>query len=147
VSSGAHTQGKIEFDDLMGEQQYGGQRAYSQSKLANLMFTYELARRIAGTGVTATALHPGYTSTAFSAEDPVRAMAPIVAVIRPFMRRPERGAETSVYLASSPDAEGVTGRYFADRRSRKSHRSSYDTATAARLWRVSASLVGLPAGT
>ena len=143
VSSGAQAQGKIDFDDLMGERQYSGQRAYSQSKLANVMFTYELARRLEGTGVTATVLHPGVTRTAFGAEDSVRAMDPIIAVLRPFMRSPERGAETAVYLASSPEAEGVTGRYFANRKVRKSHESSYDTATTARMWRVSADLVGL----
>lgn len=144
MSSGAQAQGKIDFDDLMGERRYSGSRAYDQSKLANVMFTYELARRLEATGVTATVLHPGVTRTAFSAEDPAHAFAPIVAVLRPFMRSPERGADTAVYLASSPEAEGVTGRYFANRKARKSHKSSYDTATAARLWQVSADLVGLP---
>ncbi|HEX2756492.1 MAG TPA: SDR family oxidoreductase [Candidatus Limnocylindrales bacterium] len=144
VSSGAQSMGRIDFDDLMGERKYSGQRAYNQSKLANVMFTYELARRLEGSGVTATVLHPGVTSTAFSAEDPARAFAPLVAVLRPFMRSPERGADTAVHLASSPEVEGVSGRYFADRKARTSHRSSYDTATTARLWRVSADLVGLP---
>ena len=116
VSSGAQSMGKIDFEDLMGERKYSGQRAYNQSKLANVMFTYELARRFEGTGVTATALHPGMTNTAFSAEDPSRVFAPLVAVMRPFMASPERGADTPVYLASSPDAEGVTGQYFANRR-------------------------------
>jgi NAD(P)-dependent dehydrogenase (short-subunit alcohol dehydrogenase family) len=136
--------GTIAFDDLMGEGKYSGQRAYNQSKLANVMFTYELARRLEGTGVTATVLHPGLTSTAFSAEDP--ALGPLVALLRPFMKSPARGAETSVYLASSPAAEGVTGRYFANCKARQSHKSSYDTAITARLWRVSAGLVGLPVG-
>ena len=144
VSSGAQAQGSIDFDDLMGERKYSGQRAYSQSKLANVMFTYELARRLEGTGVTATVLHPGVTNTAFSAEDPARAMAPIVATLRPFMRSPERGADTAVYLASAPEAEGLTGQYFANRKAKKSHKSSYDTATTARLWQVSADLVCLP---
>jgi retinol dehydrogenase-14 len=128
----------------MGERKYVGQRAYSQSKLANVMFTYELARRLEGTGVTATVLHPGVTSTAFGAEDSARAMAPIISALRRFMRSPERGADTAVYLASSPEAEGVTGRYFANRKARKTHKSSYDTATTARLWQVSADLVDLP---
>ena len=144
VSSGAQGMGEIDFDDLMGERKYSGQRAYSQSKLANVMFTYELARRIEGTGVTATALHPGVTRTAFGAEDSARAMAPMIAFLRPFMRSPERGADTAVYLSNSPEAEGITGRYFANRKARKSHESSYDTATTARLWQVSAELVGLP---
>lgn len=145
VSSGAQSMGKIDFDDLMGEANYSGQRAYNQSKLANVMFTYELARRLEGTGVTATVLHPGMTSTAFGAEDTARGWGPIIAAMRPFMKSPERGAETPVYLASSPEAEGVSGRYFANRKAKESHKSSYDTATTARLWQVSADLVGLPA--
>ena len=142
VSSGAQSMGKIDFDDLMGEQKYSGSRAYNQSKLANVMFTYELAKRLEGTGVTATALHPGLTSTAFSAEDP--ALGLLVKMLRPFMKSPQRGAETPIYLASSPEVEGVTGRYFANRKAKDSHKSSYDTAAAARLWRDSADLVGFP---
>jgi retinol dehydrogenase 14 len=143
ISSGAQSMGKIDFDDLMGERKYSGQQAYNQSKLANVMFTYELARRLGGTGVSANALHPGVTRTAFGAEDPTGTMAPLIAVLRPFMKSPEQGADTAVYLASSPDVEGVTGRYFAGRKAKKSNRSSYDTAVAARLWEVSADLVGL----
>ena len=145
VSSGAQSMGKIDFDDLMGERKYSGQSAYNQSKLANVMFTYELARRLAGTGVTATALHPGMTNTAFSAEDPSRAFAPLVKVMRPFMKKPDRGADTPVYLASAPEAEGLTGQYFANREPKKSNTASYDAAVTARLWRVSAVLVGLTA--
>jgi NAD(P)-dependent dehydrogenase (short-subunit alcohol dehydrogenase family) len=135
--------GSVDFDDLMGEQAYSGQRAYNQSKLANVMFTYELARRLEGTDVTATAAHPGMTNTAFSAEDPSRIFAPLVAVMRPFMRTPAKGAETPIYLASSPEAAGISGKYFADRAPKESNRSSYDQAAAGRLWDVSASLVGL----
>lgn len=144
VSSGAHSLGRIDFDDLMGGQDYSGERAYNQSKLANVMFTYELARRLEGTGVTATALHPGMTNTSFGSEDPSRKMAPIVSVVRPFMRSPNRGADTAVYLASSPEVEGVTGRYYANRTAKKSEESSYNAATTAQLWRVSAELVGIP---
>ncbi len=144
VSSGAQSMGTIDFEDLMGEQEYSGQRAYNQSKLANVMFTYELARRLDGKGVTATVLHPGMTNTAFSAEDPARKMAPVVAVLRPFMKSPKKGAETAVYLASSLEAEGITGRYFANRKAKESNKSSYDTAITARLWQASADLVGIP---
>ena len=143
VSSAAQGMGKIDFDDLMGEGTYSGQRSYNQSKLANVLFTYELARRLAGTGVTATALHPGMTNTSFSAEDPSRMFAPLVAVMRPFMRSPDKGAETPVYLASSDEVAGVTGRYFTNRRARESSKASYDIAAAARLWQVSAGFVGL----
>src|SRR3989454_4906477 len=101
VSSGAQSAGRIDFDDLQGARKYSGQRAYNQSKLANVMFTNELARRLEGTGVTATALHPGVTRTGFGAEDPNLMMTPIIAVMRPFMKSPTRGAETAVFLASS----------------------------------------------
>jgi NAD(P)-dependent dehydrogenase (short-subunit alcohol dehydrogenase family) len=145
VASGAQSMGKIDFNDLMGEHDYSGQRAYNQSKLANVMFTYELARSLEATGVTANALHPGMTNTSFSAEDPARAMAPVVFVIRPFMKSPKKGAETVVYLASSSAVEGVTGSYYANRRAKKSNDSSYDAEVTARLWRVSADLVGVAA--
>jgi NAD(P)-dependent dehydrogenase (short-subunit alcohol dehydrogenase family) len=143
VSSGAQSMGKIDFDDLMGEREYSGQRAYNQSKLANVMFTHELARRLKGTGVTANALHPGMTNTSFSAEDPSRSMAPIVFVARPFMRSAKRGAETVVYLASSSAVEGATGSYYANRKAKKSNQTSYDREVTARLWQVSANLVGV----
>lgn len=145
VSSGAQSLGRIDFDDLQGERNYSGQRAYNQSKLANVMFTYELARRLDGTGVTANVLHPGVTRTNFSAEDQPRWMAIMGPVGRPFMKSPARGAITSIYLASSPEVEGVTGQYFANRKPGKSSAASYDAAAALRLWRVSADLVGLGA--
>jgi retinol dehydrogenase 14 len=143
VSSGAQSLGRIDFDDLQGERDYSGQRAYNQSKRANVMFTYELARRLDGTGVTANVLHPGVTRTDFSAEDSPRWMEIIGPVGRPFMKSPARGAATSIYLASSQEVEGVTGQYFANRKPRKSSADSYDTAAALRLWQVSADLVGL----
>ena len=92
VSSGAQAMGRIDFDDLKGEHGYNGQRAYSQSKLANVMFTYELARRLEGTGVTATVLHPGVVRTAFGAEDSGAWMRLMLPVVRPFMKSPEEGA-------------------------------------------------------
>jgi retinol dehydrogenase 14 len=143
VSSGAQSMGEIDFEDLQGEGKYSGQAAYSQSKLANVMFTYELARRLAGTGVTATVLHPGVTRTAFGAEDPSWISKVITPFWRPFMRTPQRGAAISIYLASSPEVETVTGRYFAERRQKTSSKASYDEDQAARLWEVSALLVGL----
>lgn len=141
VSSGAQAMGRINFDDLQGDQQYNGQRAYNQSKLANVLFTYELARRLQGAEITANVLHPGVARTAFGQEDPRRWMRLLVPVVRPFLKSPEKGAETSVYLASSPGVEGVTGQYFANRRPKASSSASYDTATAARLWEVSTVLV------
>jgi retinol dehydrogenase 14 len=142
VSSGAHTTGRIDFDDLQGAHGYSGPRAYSQSKLANVMFTYELARRLEGTGVTATVLHPGVVRTGFAAEDPSALLKVFLPLIRPLLKTPEKGAAASIYLASSPEVEGVTGRYFANRKVAKTSKSSYDTAAAARLWQVSTDLVG-----
>jgi NAD(P)-dependent dehydrogenase (short-subunit alcohol dehydrogenase family) len=144
VSSGAQSMGRIDFDDLQGERGYSGQRAYNQSKLANVMFTYELARRLEGSGVTANALHPGVVRTAFGQEDSSGWMRVMLPLARPFMKSPARGAETSVYLASSPEVADVSGRYFANSRPKSSSPASRDTAAAARLWEVSAQLVGLP---
>ena len=145
VSSGAHAMGRIDFADLQGERRYGGQRAYSQSKLANLLFTYELARRLHGTGVTANALHPGVVRTHFGREDASGLYRVGLPLARPFMLSPERGAETSVFLASSPEVDGVSGKYFVRKRPRRSSRASYDTEVARRLWQVSAELTGLDA--
>jgi retinol dehydrogenase 14 len=142
VSSDAQRMGKLNFDDLQGEGKYSGQQAYNQSKLANVVFTYELARRLEGTGVTANTLHPGVVRTAFAAEDSSRVWTVMIPLMRPFMKTPEKGAATSVYLASSPEVEGLTGKYFANRQPRTSNRDSYDAATAARLWQVSSDLVG-----
>jgi retinol dehydrogenase-14 len=144
VSSGAHAGGRIDFDDLQGSATYSGRRAYNASKLANVMFTYELARRLDGTGVTATVLHPGVVNTRFGADDQA-GIKVILPLVRPFMKTPTAGAATTIYLASAAEIEGVTGRYFVDRKPKPSSRASYDTAAAARLWRVSADLVGLAA--
>jgi retinol dehydrogenase-14 len=142
VSSNAQARGQIDFEDLQGERNYSEHRAYPQSKLASVMFTYELARRLAGTGVTATVLHPGVVSTGFGAEDPSRIFKLIVPLYRPFMKTPRQGAATSIYLASSPAVDGVTGQYFAGRKPKPSNKASYDLAAATRLWQVSARLVG-----
>ena len=143
VSSGAQSMGRIDFDDLQGERRYDGQKAYNQSKLANVMFTYELARRLEGSGVTANVLHPGVVRTAFGQEDSRGWMRVLLPLVRPFLKSPERGAETSVHLASSPEVAGVSGQYFVDSKPRRSARASYDTDAGARLWRGSAELVGL----
>jgi retinol dehydrogenase 14 len=145
VSSGEQARGRIEFDDLQGARDYSAQRAYSQSKLANVMFTNELARRLQGTGVTANSLHPGVVRTNFGAEDQAGFFAVIGGVVRPFLKTPAQGAQTSIYLASSPDVEGVTGQFFANRKPKTANQVAYDTDMAARLWRVSADLVGLTA--
>jgi NAD(P)-dependent dehydrogenase (short-subunit alcohol dehydrogenase family) len=143
VSSNAQAQGRIDFDDLQGEREYSGARAYSQSKLANVLFTYELARRLHGTSVTANAVHPGLVSTSFGAEDPATVQRIFIPFLRPFMKTPAEGAATSIHLASAPNLEQVSGRYFADSKPKTSSKPSYDEAAAARLWQISTDLVGL----
>ncbi len=146
VASHAHSTGRIDFDDLQGARSYSGARAYNQSKLANVLFTYELARRLKGTDVLANVVHPGVVSTAFGAEDPGRTQRLVVPVLRPFMKSASKGAATSIHVASAPELDGVTGRYFAKSALKKSSRRSHDPAAAQRLWRVSADLVGLDSG-
>ena len=143
VSSGAQSMGRIDFDDLQGERDYSGQRAYNQSKLANVMFTYELARRLEGSGVTANALHPGVVRTAFGREDSSGWMRVMLPLARPFMKSPARGAETSVYLASSPEVADVSGRYFANSRPRSSSRHRTTRRPRRGSGRSHAQLVGL----
>lgn len=145
VASNAQAMGRIDFDDLQGEAQYSGARAYNQSKLANVLFAYELARRLSGSTVTSNALHPGVVRTAFGAEDPGRAQRLFVPVVRPFLKSPARGAATSIHVASAAELAQVTGRYFANSKAKRSSTRSYDENVAARLWQVSADLVGLPA--
>ncbi|HET9646908.1 MAG TPA: SDR family oxidoreductase [Microlunatus sp.] len=149
VSSNAQALGRIDFDDLQAAASYSGSKAYNQSKLANVLFTYELARRLQATSsgdravVTANALHPGVVSTSFGAEDPASVQRIFIPFLRPLMKTPTQGAATSIRLASAPELEQVSGRFFADRNPKKSSKASYDEAAAARLWQVSADLVGL----
>ena len=145
VASGAHRKTELDFDDLQNERAYSPFDAYSRSKLANVYFTYELARRLEGTGVTANCLHPGVVSTAL-----FREMRPWQRVAlwlgRPFLLKPESGADTAVYLASAPEIEGVTGQYFEKRKQVPSSPVSYDSDIARRLWEVSEALTASTAG-
>jgi len=150
VSSDAHSSGRIEFDNLQGERAYGPQ-AYGNSKLANILFTKELARRLEGSGVTSNALHPGLVATGF-AKNNGRLIAGIISLFMPLVARsPAKGAETSVYLASSPSVESITGEYFYDSHVIQPAAKATDMAVARKLWDVSAEMVhlrdGLPAGT
>jgi NAD(P)-dependent dehydrogenase (short-subunit alcohol dehydrogenase family) len=145
VSSGAHTSGKIEFDNLQGERVYSP-RVYENSKLANILFTIELARRLKGTGVTVNALHPGFTATGF-AKNNGKAIAALVSIFAPFVARsPAKGAETSIYLASSPSVESTTGKYFYDSHVIPAASQATDMVVARRLWDVSAEMVHLVDG-
>ena len=142
VSSNAHASGKIEFDNLQGEREYGP-RAYDNSKLANILFTMELARRLEGTGVTANALHPGFVATGF-AKNNGKLIAALVSLITPLVARsPAKGAETSVYLASSPSVEGITGKYFYDSHIIPPAPQATDMVVARKLWDVSAQMAHL----
>ena len=149
VSSNAQALGRINFDDLQQEASYSGSTAYNQSKLANVLFTYELARRLPAhlaadhAAVTANALHPGVVSTSFGAEDPASVQRIFVPFLRPLMKTPIRGATTSIRLASASELERVSGRFFANGQLKRSSKASYDLADAARLWQVSADLVHL----
>ena len=147
VSSGAQSMGRIHFDDLQGAHNYSGQRAYNQSKLANIMFTNELARRLEGTGVTATSVHPGVVRTNFGAEDQAWFFTIISRVVRPFLKTPAQGAQTSIYLASSPDMGGVNGQFFANGKPKVANKVAYDADMTRRLWQVSADLVGMTVAT
>ena len=150
VSSGAHTSGRIEFDNLQGERSYGS-RAYGNSKLATILFTKELARRLEGTGVTVNALHPGFVSTGFGKNNPGFLMKSIRAVVPLVARSPEQGAKTSIYLASSPEVMSITGKYFVDCKVTQPAALATDGVVARKLWDVSAEMVhladGLPAKT
>jgi NAD(P)-dependent dehydrogenase (short-subunit alcohol dehydrogenase family) len=143
VASRAHQRAALDFDDLMGRQRYNGWRAYCRSKLANLLFTYELARRLEGTSVTVNALHPGWVATGFGGNNGwlgrlYRLLARCLTI------GPEKGARTVVYLASSPEVAGINGRYFVRERPVPSSPASCDVADARRLWRISLELTGLP---
>lgn len=142
VSSGAHTHVTLDFDDLQAERGYQAKAVYSRSKLANILFTYELSRRLTGTGVTANCLTPGVVATRMLADYMGIPFAG-PALARTFGARPEEGAETSIYLASSPEVEAVTGKYFERKQAVASSRASYDEVAARRLWEVSERLTGL----
>jgi len=144
VASDVHRLARFDPDNLQLERGYGGYKAYCLSKLANILFTFELARRLAGTRVTANCLHPGLVASNFGsgAKPWFRAL---MSVSRPFLVSPEKGAETAIHLASSPEVEGVTGRYFKNKRIAEPSRAARDEAAARELWAISERLTGLAA--
>ena len=143
TSSELHRKAHLDFGDLQNARRYRGMNAYHQSKLANVLFTYELARRLEGTGVTANALSPGLVATNLGMNN--RGLSPLMKrlVDRMMGISSEEGARTGVYLASSPTVEGVTGKYFVKQEAIPSSPETYDEAIAARLWKVSAELTEL----
>ncbi|MCP3102049.1 SDR family oxidoreductase [Myxococcus sp. K15C18031901] len=142
LSSDVHRVGKLQFDDLQSERRYDGFRVYATSKLANLLFTRALAKRLEGTRVTTNAVHPGVVSTGFG-HNSQGFFKWVVKLGAPFMLSAAGGAKTSIYLASSPEVEGVTGQYFIRRRKRTPSAAARDDALAERLWQESARLTGV----
>ena len=147
VASEAHRGGVLDFEDLQLQRRFNfnAWKAYSRSKLSNIMFTYALARRVEGSGVTANCLHPGFVSTRLGSGNkiPIR---PVYLLLKPFTISPKKGAETSVYLASSPEVEGVNGKYFDNKRESRSSRVSLEEEPQELLWKMSAELTGIDAG-
>ncbi len=144
VASDAHKGASINFADIQLKTKYSGWKAYQQSKLANILFTYELARRIQGKNVTANTLHPGFVNTNFLEVFKDSPMAWVLKAVVPLIAlSPENGARTSIYLASSPEVEGVSGRYFVKEKPIASSSQSQDQAAAERLWRLSVDMTGV----
>lgn len=143
LSSVAHKIGSIHFDDINLTSSYGWLKAYSQSKLANVLFTYELARRLKGTGATANCLHPGVVATNIIVDRQTGLGSLTARLMKHFFISPEQGAETAIYLATSPEVQGVSGQYFRRKQPIESSQLSYDPETAVRLWDLSERMTGL----
>ncbi len=142
VSSDAHRWAKLDLDDLQSRKRYRGMQVYGTTKLANILFTRELAERLEGTGVTANAMHPGGVNTNFG-NNQRGPMSLLFRAFKPFMRTPEQGADTLIYLASSPEVEGMTGKYLADRKVKVASDAAYDETLQKKLWEASEELTGL----
>ena len=144
VASGAHYAATLDFNDLQTERGFRSMRVYSRSKLANVMFTYALARRLSGTNVTANCLHPGFVASSLGSGNRIP-VKPFMALFKLTGRAisVEKGADTPIYLASAPEVEGVSGKYFDDRREKMSSPPSYIEDDQERLWEISEKLVGL----
>ena len=145
VTSGAHTAASLDVDDLQLEHGWDSWRAYANSKLANILFTRELARRLEGSAVTANCAHPGMVRTRFGREAQ-RPMRVAVTLARPLMLSPRRGARTIVYLATSPQVAGETGGYYVKSQRREPSPAARDGAAARKLWQLSEELAGLTPG-
>lgn len=143
TASEAERQGRLDFDDLQSRKRYGAFSVYGLTKLANIMFTIELAERLEGTGVTATCFHPGGVNTNFGSGETGGIASLLLKALKPFMRSPEKGAETLVYLASSPDVEGMTGKYLSDKKLITAKPVAYDAEARRKLWEASENLTGL----
>ncbi len=132
----------LDFDDLQNEREYKAFRVYGESKLANILFTRELAQRIAGSGVTVNCVHPGAVATGLGAQNGLFART-VIKLLKPFFRSPARGADTTIHIATTPELATTTGAYFVDRKETKPTSNARNDETARRLWQRSAELVGL----
>jgi NAD(P)-dependent dehydrogenase (short-subunit alcohol dehydrogenase family) len=141
ISSQVHTISDIAFDNLQGEKHYTTMSNYGQAKLAVILFTYELTRRLEGTGVTANVLSPGMMSGDNFNAGATGLLALVTKLARPFIMSTEEGAQGEIYLATAPELTGITGKCFAHNKERKSSRRSYDLALAQRLWQISEQLI------
>jgi NAD(P)-dependent dehydrogenase (short-subunit alcohol dehydrogenase family) len=140
VASEGHRRAPLDLNDLQSEKSYSVMRVYFRSKTANILWNQELARRLEGSGVTANCLHPGaIRSNLGQGNGPI--LDVIQRVVTLFMKSPEKGAATSIYLATSPEVEGLSGRYFVNCREKKPAGHATDMATAQRLWEISEELV------
>jgi len=142
TSSDAHRRGTLDFDDLQSARDYNGLKVYGLSKLCNILYTRELARRSAGTGVTANSLHPGFVATRFG-DQSGGPLAFVIRVAKLFALSKEKGAETIVYLASSPEVATISGGYFYQNQLATPTRAAQDDAAAERLWAETRKLAGL----
>ena len=141
VASDAHRWGALDLEDLQNEREYKAMKVYGQSKTANILFTRELARRLEGSGISVNALHPGAVATRLG-RGSGRWFDLLQSAISVFMKTPEQGAATSIHLASAPELEGVTGRYFADKKEKEPLPHASDPALARKLWEISETLTG-----
>jgi NAD(P)-dependent dehydrogenase (short-subunit alcohol dehydrogenase family) len=143
VSSEAHRSAHLHFDDLQSEKRFTGFQAYGLSKLMNILFTRELAHRLEGTGVTVNALHPGVVSTGFGQGEHTGLLKYAMKIAKPFFISTEKGARTSVYLASAPEVATTTGEYFAKCKPKETTRQAQNMDLARRLWDASAKLAAI----
>jgi NAD(P)-dependent dehydrogenase (short-subunit alcohol dehydrogenase family) len=142
LSSGLYKSGKINLDDLQSEKNYNGMRVYASVKLMVIMYTYELARHLAGTGVTVNAVLPGFVATNLGRNSGSRLSSLMFRLVRPFQISAKKGAETSVYLASSSEVEGVTGKCFSKIKETRTSPTSYDRKLQTLLWNATTKLLG-----
>ena len=139
VSSEAHRMGKLDFDNLQAEKKFSKWKVYGLSKLANILFTFELHRRLQGSDTTANCLHPGVVGTNFG-KDAGKFLGTLIGLARPFLLTPAQGAQTSIYLASAPEVHDISGKYFIKCKPRRASGIAYDVTAAQKLWDLSEGL-------